>query len=222
MSTMQDLISAVLVEINDPSQITYQNAELLRYLNYGIRTIRRTVLEIRPRLLCETPITGTYTQEDIIFPRNIMRVIEFKFNHRLLQEFSTEGTHRWGDNIDEWAGFNHSERRGFMFINSNTLRITPCGEGDSGLPYIIDWVAAVDTSLTLTDDSGIAPEWEDMVIEFASARAGIRNGADMSGENSYMTMFRNQIEENIAGMGGPRHSFVRPNLQGYTRTRWYR
>ena len=222
MSTMQELVSAVLVEINDPSQITYQNAELLRYLNYGIRTLRRTILEIRPRLLCDSPLVGTYSREDIVFPRNIMRIIEFKFGHELLQEMATEGHTNWGDNIDAWAGFSHRHKRGFMFVNSNSLRITPCNDSDNGIPYRVDWVAALDTSLTITDDSSLAPEWEDMVIEFAVARAGIRNGADMSGENSYMQLFKSQIEENIASMGGPRHSAIKPNMRGYNHRHWNR
>lgn len=207
MSLLSDLVATVLIEINDPSQVTYTTPELVRYLNYGNRVLRRTIFEIRPRLLMEPQLTGTLSGDTIIFPKNIMRIVEVRFNHRQIFEVVSEQRHGHDDTLLDYALHERGhDEYGFILMGFNQIKITP--HPKFPYPYEIQYIAGLDENLSATDDSGLSLELEDMLVEFAVMRAGMRNGADMSGETSILELFKTQIEETLEGLGGARRSVV--------------
>jgi hypothetical protein len=197
----------ILVEVNDPSQVTYLPPELLNYINQGNRMMRRSIYEIRPRLLMEPPLTGTTSGSTITFPKNIMRIIDFRCNHRQIFEVTTdEHRHDEFDDDDEFNG-DGKEGYGFILMGFNQVKITPHSVHPH--QYEIQWIAGLDENLSATDDLGLPLELEDVIVEYATMRAGMRNGADVSGETSMVSLFKQQIEENISNLGGPRHSICK-------------
>lgn len=220
MSTLQTLIDQMIVELNDPNQNTYTTPELTVYLNYGYRMLRRSIYEIRPRLLQEADLTGTLSGNTIVFPKSIMRIIDFRLNYKQIFEVVSE-SHHHGDSSNYGANGLNTQEYGFILEGFNSVKITPYPQQSAPFYYDIQWTAAIDQSLGVDDDTGLDMGWEDMLTEFAVARAGMRNGADVGGETSLATAFKQQIEENLENMGGPRRSTVKGyQRMGGHRLRW--
>ena len=87
MMSVKDIITRIRSSTHDKQVTGYRDADLLGYINDGVRLMRRIILGIRPELLMADPVTGTLKagETDIKMEKMISKVIEVKAGGRKLR-----------------------------------------------------------------------------------------------------------------------------------------
>lgn len=189
--SVHDIITRIRSSTHDKQVTGYRDADLLGYINDGVRLMRRIILGIRPELLMADPVTGTLKagETDIKMEKMISKVIEVKAGGRKLLPLPAA-------NViidDDRTG----EPDSFYIVGWKTVRVYPIPEKDTD--YSITFIG----DMELLDYDGASPfstEIDDFLVEYAITRSGISNEFDVSQESSVMGNIISQVTDLLQHM----------------------
>ena len=189
MSTILELINELRPQINDRDVATFQPDELLNYFNQGVRTLRRLIASYKPMLIV-TPVSGMTNagQTELAMPSKIIRIIDIRVDKRQLESLSINEI----DDLTETGKPTAYYQQGM-----SALRIVPIS--DVTYPYSVLYVPEVQR-LKLEDETGFPNDFDDVLIEYAGIRSGLRNMGSAQSEKEMLALWHDQVKQLLTGM----------------------
>ena len=225
MLPITTIVKRIRSRVHDNDAVAYDDDEILDAINCGIRFIRRATADIRPSLLIslhEGILTaGT---RSIVLEKRPTKIIHVTAGNKIYKTVENYNSQKVFHNYDKiWRNHNpiytltiknfysekalreteaaHVIRRGsddtgepkeFYLTGSQTINFVPIPLKD--MKYTIATVDDLE-ELTLSDDSPLNTEFDDLLIEYATIRLSVGNEYNMTQETQLMSEIYGQIQK---------------------------
>ncbi len=187
-TSIADLITSVRYRLVDPNGTDYSDGELFEHLRDANRAVHSTVARIKPELVryTQTGNTVSGTASISLTGGDILQGLAVTVKSRRLDNVSPDLYSR-----DDETG----EPRSYWCSGFDTVDLYPTPDGV--FPYTVSYIPQP-TDITADGNSSWPVMFDPFLVEFATARAGLRNEADMTQEASFMSNWQQKIIEALS------------------------
>lgn len=207
MLTFQDMIERIRATTHDEQETGYTDDTLVKFLNDGVRFIRRMVFDINADLLVDADLTGelpagtatvaltemTASSDgaEVETAVRLAHVTEVRAGGRLLAPCQR----REIADVGETGTPSH-----YYLLGFSKLGVWPVPETDT--TYEVMGIKDF-AELTIDDVSPLPTELDDSLYEYACLRASMTDEFDMTQETSVMGQIATQIERTLQMLTPP-------------------
>lgn len=207
MLKFTDMIERIRATTHDEQETGYTDDTLVKFLNDGVRFIRRMVFDINADLLVDTVLTGDLSAgtatveltetaassggEEVTAAVRLAHVTEVRVGGCLLAPCQR----REIADVDETGKPSHYYLLGFSKVG-----VWPVPETDT--TYEVVGIKDF-AELTIDDASPLPTELDDFIYEYACLRASMTDEFDMTQETSVMGQIATQIERTLQMLTPP-------------------
>lgn len=219
MLTVKEMIERIRAETNDEQETGYTDADLIHYLNDGIRFLRRTIFTINPMLLVNMEQRGKCIKGDdaITLDNMVSHICSVRVGGTLLEQVNPLLL----DTLTSTG-----EPTQYYLQGLSKIRLYPVPDEE----YDYEVLAIKDvTPLKAMDDKSPFPnDFDDWLFEYATTRASMTNEFDMSQESTIMQAIVQQVEQtlySLSPIGIETNAYMSSSGLGYSpynRRRWRR
>ena len=185
----------------DPNSSNFADAELIYYLNQGKNVVWNMLATYAPNLIEEDPVTGTITSEsyEVTLETVPLRLIDVRLDGEAVPRLDLNVIYDWDDT---------GKPRGYYMRGFTKVLFYPQPSNDS---YAYS-IRMVKQPVAMASDgySPLPQMFDDLLVEYVTIRAGIRDEAVMNDEASLFQSWKEQLMTLISNFG-----YEEGVIQGY-------
>lgn len=223
MMSVKALLRDIRFAIHDTQCVNYEDREILKTINAGLRLIRRTIADLQPEFLMSTATGILRTGEDTIqLKNNIMKIVEVTAGDEVISSVQGRSNKAIYSNFNKIYGnstknYSKYELKTFkekkltetnlQHIEDKSLIGTPKYFYRAGIKTIKLYpIPKVETAYTvrtvddiedlrMEDKTPILNEFDDFLFEYCVMRLSLENEYDMTQEQALVQSMHQQIAQ---------------------------